>query len=119
MTGTKVTKAQIKEFPAEVQEAVFALMKRYRTRNVKYSNRPEGFKLYLAEGASYTAFFKGQKQSIQMMSQSSLHAGGGWQAHQVGSRIELPLGAWVVEFELFLGKPFITVFNVNHKAIGS
>jgi len=112
---TKLKKAQIRALPGEVGAEVLALQQRYRTRSCDYEQESPGWQMYLAEGVKYTAFDSdGKKMStVRMQHSDSLHAGGGWQSHQVGQRLPVPQGAWVVEFELFCGRPFIKVHHVG------
>ena len=112
---TKLKKAQIRSLPGAIPQAILDLQKRYRTRYCAFHQESPGWKLYLAEGARYTAFDSdGEEMStVKMQSEHSLHAGGGWQSHQVGQRFPVPQGAWVLEFEIFLGKPFINVHHVG------
>jgi hypothetical protein len=110
----KLKKAQIKALPAKISEHVLALQARYRTRNCDLECKESGWELYLGEGAKYFCLRPdGDVSSVQMQSERTLHAGGGWRSHQVGKRIPLPKGTWIVEFELFLGKPFIRVLHVG------
>ena len=118
--GHKVTKKVMQDlFPREVFDHVTALMKRYRTRNVKVYNEPAGWKMYAAEGASYTVFYRGERRDVRMMSEHNLHAGAPAASYAIGAQPELPVGAWLVEFELFLGKPFISVHNVGLAALAA
>jgi len=112
--GVKVTKAQMREaFPQSVQDQVFDLMKAKRTRNVKLYNEPEGWELYLDEGSRYTFYYGEESAHVSMQAGHSLHAGGHPTSYRVGQRMPLPPGTWVVEYKLFLGKPFINVYNVG------
>ena len=113
----KVTKSEIKGFPPQVQDKVFALMKRYRTRNVSFEMENPFWQLYLDEGVDYTFFYNDEERTIQMQAQHSLHAGGSRTGHRVGERMALPQGTWVVSFKLFLGKPFISVHHVGLEAL--
>ena len=118
--GQKLCKAEIKQLPAGVRDRVLEIQQRYHTRFCELDIESPGWCVYLDEGVKYTAFdAKGQElATIRMQSQSSLHAGGGWQSHQIGKQIPIPQGAWVVEFELFLGKPFIHVHHVGLIQVG-
>lgn len=117
--GQKVTKKQMKAiFPKSVQDKVFDLMKRYRTRNVNLYNQPEGWEMYLAEGVRYEVYFKDEWSGVQMQSNHSLHAGNK-KGLRIGERVPMPVGCWVVEFKLFLGKPFVKVHNVGLAALSA
>ncbi len=117
-TGQKVTRT-IQSFPTPVQSYVFGLMEGCRTRNVRLYHESPGWELYLAEGCQYKMFLNGESgKTLRMQSQMSLHAGGSAASHKIGSRIPIPPTAWVVEFELFCGKPFIGVHHVGLEQIG-
>jgi len=110
-TGQQLKKAQIRALPADVSDYILSLQSRYRTRFCKLYQESPGWELYLAEGASYEFFYQGDSMGLRMQSQEWLHAGGPKESHQIGRKVPIPQGAWVVEFELFLGKPII---NVHH-----
>lgn len=117
---TKLRKSQIRSLPGSIPQAILSLQSRYSTRHCVYEQESPGWQLYLAEGARYTAFDKDGREmdTVRMQSEHSLHAGGGWQSHQVGKRLPVPQGAWVLEFELFLGKPFIHIHHVGPYLLG-
>ena len=112
-TGQKLRKAQIKQLPEKVANKITALQSRYRTRSCDLYIESPGWQLYLAEATSYYGWRNGQEFSMAMQSEMSLHAGGAKQSHQIGRRIEVPQGSWIVEFELFCGKPIINVHHVG------
>jgi len=112
--GTQLKKAQIKSLPAPIRDKVLVYQDRYRTRYCKFYIENPNWELYLDEGATYTCWDGDQRQfTLQMQSERTLHAGGHRMSHQIGSRYPMPQGAWVVEFELFLGKPIINVHHVG------
>ena len=112
--GQKLKKAQIRALPEPVSRRVLALQDRYRTRNCTFFIEPVGWQMYLDEGASYTCWDGDQREfTLHMQSERTLHAGGHRMSHQIGQRYPVPQGAWVVEFELFLGKPIIDVHHVG------
>lgn len=114
VAGVKITKSQMREvFPDSVRIKVFELMTTRRTRNVRLFNEPKGWELYLDEGSHYTFYYGNEERQVTMQAQHSLHAGGHPTGHRVGQRMALPVGTWVVEYKLFLGKPFINVYNVG------
>ena len=108
----KLTTAQIKQLPKPVQDKVMALRKQYRTRHTAFEQKSPGETIYLEEGARYT-FFNQRLEAMQanMVSSDTIGAANTGVNYAVGQRIPMPAGAWVVEFELFLGKPFV---NVHH-----
>ena len=112
--GQKLKKAQIKTLPQPVADRVLALQARYRTRFCTLYIEPADWKMYLGEGCTYTCYDgRGREFTLQMQSERTLHAGGHRMSHQIGAEYGLPQGSWVVEFELFLGKPVIYVHHVG------
>ena len=114
MAGRKLKKAEIKSLPVKVSARVLDLQKRYRTRNCTLYIESPTWKLYLAEGETYTCFDgKGREFTLRMQSQHSFHAGGHKMSHRIGDQHSLPEGSWVVRFVLFCGKPYIDVYHVG------
>ena len=112
--GTRLKKAQIRALPHPIADRVLALQSRYSTRNCTFHVESPGWELYLAEDTTYTCWDGDQKQfTLKMQSQRWLHAGGHKMSHQIGDRYPMEQGTWVVEFELFLGKPIIHVHHVG------
>ena len=116
----KLNKTQIRNLPGDVSKRILEDQARYHTRNCEYVQHKLGWELYLAEGVTYSAFDKdgNPMQTIQMQAGHSLHAGGGWQSHQIGARVPIPEGHWIVMFRLFCGKPIIRVHHVGPYQIG-
>lgn len=116
----KLNKKQIRKLPKEVAARVLEDQARYHTRFCEYKQTIPGWKLYLAEGVTYSAFDKNGNymSTIQMQASHSLHVGN-WQSHRIGDRIPIPEGAWVVSFRLFMGKPFIRIFHAGPYQIGA
>lgn len=113
-TGQKLKKAQIKALPAPVADQILKVQARYNTRNCTLYIENPGWELYLAEATSYYGWRSNHEPfTLRMQSQASLHAGGQAQSHQIGRRIPVPEGSWIVEFELFLGKPILNVHHVG------
>ena len=111
----KLNKPQIRTLPKDVSLKILGYQKQYRTRFCEYEQHEPGWELHLAEGVTYSAFDKNgaPMQTIQMQAGHSLNAGGGWQSHQIGARIPIPEGHWVVMFRLFCGTPIIRVHHVG------
>ena len=116
----KLNKKQIRTLPIEVATRILESQARYRTRNCNYHQESPGWELYLAEGVTYSAFDdKGNPlKTIHMQSSRTLHAGGGWQSHRIGSKIPIPQGNWIVAFRFFMGDPKIDVHHVGPHQIG-
>ena len=113
--GQKLNKSQIRSLPQSVADRVLELQKRYRTRSCTFHiEDPANWKLYLAEGETYSCWDGKEKEfNLKMQSQHSLHAGGHQMSHKIGYWFSLPQGSWVVRFALFLGKPIIDVHHVG------
>lgn len=107
---------EIASFSRDASNAVDLVRKTARsnrTRNIRFRViDDENWRLYLDEGARYTFFFHGESRGVRMQSMDSLHSGGGAASHAVAQRIQVPPGTWIVEFKLFLGKPFIDLYHV-------
>jgi len=116
--GRKLKKSEIRQLPRAVADRVLSLQNRYRTRFCKLYLENPGFELYLAEGANYTLVYRGEEMSLQMVSERTMGMSGPKEAYQVGRRVPLPQGTWVIEFELFLGKPIINVSHVGPYQLG-
>ena len=112
--GTQLKKAQIRALPKSISDYVLSLQSRYSTRHCKLYIENPGWELYLDEGATYNFYYGDKESSLQMMSESTFHAGGIKESYQIGRRVEIPQGGWVVGFELFLGKPIINVHHVGN-----
>ena len=105
----------IKTLPATVRATIEGYQKRYRTRKVTLTTHKPDWTMYISEGASYKVYYDGTGKSASFTAQSenSLHAGGPAISHMVGQYCPpFPTGTYVVEFELFLGKPIIEVHKV-------
>ncbi len=111
-----LTAKDIKTLPTTVQATVQAYQKRYRTRKVTLTTHKPDWAMYIAEGASYQVYYEGTGKSASFTAQSerTMHAGGPAISHMVGQYCPppFPTGTYVVEFELFLGKPIIEVHKV-------
>ena len=117
---TKLTAAVRKTLPKHVAAKVVALQKRYRTTKATLTVHDTDWQMYIAEGASYNVFHvgTGKDTSFTAMSERTLHAGGSPISYAVGQRCPaFPAGTFVVEFELFLGKPVIDVHQVVGETI--
>lgn len=106
---------ELTKLAPEVAAKVDAYATRYRTRNVRYENHAAGWKMYLGEGETYTIFApNGKSRTAAMVSESTLGCANDGMNYHVGKDTPgLPEGTWVVEFDLFLGKPYITVHYVG------
>lgn len=110
-----LTAKDIKTLPSTVRATVEGYQQRYRTRKVTLTTHKPDWKMYIAEGAKYTVYYDGTGKAAGFTAQSehSLHAGGPAIGHMVGQYCPpFPVGTWVVQFELFLGKPVIEVHRV-------
>lgn len=98
-----------------VSAKIDAYAERYRTRNVRYEAHAAGWNMYLGEGATYTIFApNGNTRTAHMISGDTIGAANDGLNYLVGKDTPgIPEGTWVVEFELFLGKPFITAHYVG------
>jgi hypothetical protein len=112
-TGQKLTKKQIKGLPVKVAEKIIELQTRYKTRYCKLYIETPGWLLYLAEATDYHCYRDDKEVSLSMQSARTFHAGAPAQSYQIGRRIEVPQGSWIIEFRLFLGKPIIGVHHVG------
>jgi len=120
MSRQKVLARHLKAMPDFIQEKVGALKKRYRTRNVRYEQLAPGGTIYLDEGASYTFWnTAGRQMKVNMVSQSTIGAINTGVNYAIGERVPLPQGCWAVEFELFMGKPFITIYHTGPHTLGA
>lgn len=114
-TSYKLNSDLIKRLPKPVQTKVNGLKQQYRTRSVSYTVETEG--VFLDEDSDYSFFnLKGEKLSFRMDGEWS-----GYSSHPVksaiGKRAPLPVGCFAVEFELFLGHPFIRVYHNPSEAL--
>lgn len=110
-----LTAKDIKTLPATVLATVQAYQKRYRTRKVTLTTHKPDWAMYISEGASYQVYYDvtGKSTSFTAQSERTMHAGGPAISHMVGQYCPpFPTGTYVVEFELFLGKPIIEVHKV-------
>ena len=98
-----------------VAAKIDAYASQYRTRNVRYEQHPAGWNFYLGESTTYTIFApNGKVRTAAMIGEHSIGASNDGMNYLVGKDTPgLPEGTWVVEFELFLGKPFITAHYVG------
>lgn len=114
----KLNSDQIKKLgklAPDVALSIKNLQTRYHTRAVSYSTKQAGFKMYFAEGASVQFFAtNGKRLSTTMISESTVGAANDGLNYGVNTYSPaLPEGTWIVEFELFCGKPIITVYYVG------
>ena len=110
-----LTSKDIKTLPATVRDTVEGYQKRYRTRKVTLTSHKPDWQMYIAEGAAYIVYYEGtgKAKGFTAQSENSLHAGGPAISHMVGQYCPaFPVAVWVVQFELFLGKPVIEVHRV-------
>lgn len=115
----KLTSAQIKQLPANVQEKVNALKKRYNTRRVSLEIKSPGWRLYLGEGCNYTFFNNsGGTMETSMISENTVGATNDGINYGIGYAPPFPQGTWIVEFQLFLGTPYIRVYHIGLVALG-
>lgn len=122
MNRSKVTAAGLKELAKlapQVAADVDHLRKRYRTRRISYQAHPAGWQCYLAEGASYKFYPpNGKALATHMVSENTLGARNDGVNYHVGERTPaMPEGTWVVEFELFLGQPYINLHYIGQMAL--
>lgn len=106
---------ELKSLSPAVFTKVDALKKHYRLRKVGFSAKAANYQYYLAEGAECTFYApNGNVCSAKMVSESTLGAANDGLNYHVGKFTpELPEGTWIVEFEIFLGKPMISVIYVS------
>jgi len=93
--------------PGEVVERVEYLAKNYKTRKLSFTLCP---KLYVSEDAKYLTWNGQEWRGIE--------AAGEWQGVN-GCKlgfVDIPAGAYVVEWRWFLGKVFVTVYHNNGQA---
>lgn len=98
-----------------VAAKIDAYADRYHTRNVRYEAHPAGWNLYLGESTTYTIFApNGNVRTAAMIGEHTIGAASDGMNYLVGKDTPgIPEGTWIVEFELFLGKPFITAHYVG------
>ncbi len=118
----KITAAGLKELAKlqpSVAEKVVSYQRQYKTRNCTFEQHPAGYRFYLGEGETYTFYSKtGERKSATMLSGDTIGAAVHNFSHNVNDRTPgAPEGTWAVEFQLFMGKPFITVHYVGQIAI--
>lgn len=113
--GQKLNAKQIRQLPQAVTDKVKAYQERYRTRFCQLYLESPGYALYLGEGCSYTAYDASGREldTVTMLSARTMHNPRDKRKTRIGDRIPIPQGAWVVEFELFCGKPIINVYHAG------
>ena len=111
--GVKINKAQIRQLPASVSAKVLDLQKYWKTRFCKLYIENPGWELYLGEGVEYSFFYNDKELSLNMVSMRTMGMAGPKEAYQVGRRLPVPQGTWIVAFEIFCGKPFINVHHIE------
>ena len=121
---TKINKAQrneIKRLAPAVGAEIEALATFYRTRNVHFESHAAGWQMYLGEGIKYTVHApNGKTLHASMVSESTIGAANTGVNYHVGEETPgMPEGTWVVEFQLFLGHPYITAHYVGPMALGA
>ncbi len=106
---------ELKTLAPKVSEKIEELAAKYRTRNVRFENHAAGWNMYLAESARYSIFApNGNVRTTAMVGENTIGAANDGMNYLVGKDTPgLPEGTWVVEFELFLGHPYITAHYVG------
>jgi hypothetical protein len=107
--SVKLIAKTIRNLPTFVSTKVQDLQARNRTRNCTYNLALNG--IYLDEDCDYTFFnLKGEKMQVNMDGEWS-----GYSNHPIRSAVAktapLPEGCFCVEFQWFLGHPFIRVYH--------
>jgi hypothetical protein len=120
----KVTAAGLKEISRlapQVAGEVSELCKRYRTRRVKFCQHAAGWQMYLAEGTSYEFFPEnGKSMMARMLSADTIGSKSDGINYYVGAQTPaIPEGTWIVEFQRFMGTPYITVHYVGQTALSA
>ena len=118
----KLTAKELKalqQLQPAVAVEVEALKARWRTRRVNYEQHADGWRCYLGEGEQYTFYApNGKTLATQMVSENTIGAANDGVNYHVGQQTPpMPEGTWAVQFDLFLGRPYITVHYVGVKAL--
>ncbi len=109
--GLKEIKGQGKAAALAVDAMVNWMGKRTSGRNLEYTSR-----VILDEGARYQMFSPdGRELALTMVSESTIGAAKqhGGANYQIGKEVAIPVGAWVVENQLFLGQKFSRLYHNN------
>ena len=105
MTKLTITSARA-NLPAKVASRLIDLAKQHHTRKLSLQMRES---VYLDEDQRYAALVNGEWISVRV--------GGEWHGAEnmglIAKDMKLPVGAWVIETQLFLGKWFLTVYHNN------
>lgn len=114
----KLTAAGIKEIEkqgAAAQKAV-QIMKNWMGKRTSGRNLEYRASVVLGEGEYYTFIASdGRTMPINMVSERTMgmakqHGGANY---QIGKEVQIPVGAWVVENQLFLGQKFSRIYHNN------
>ena len=99
-------KALDANFPEDVVKHVRNHCKAHRTRRVSFDHRENFIPM---EDACYTMILGEEKNSVRV--------GGEWGGIEnvgaIGKRIDIPVGGYVVETQIFLGEWFCTIYHNN------
>ena len=111
---------ELAKFAPAVAVKIDEYASRYHTRSVFFQQHPAGWNFYLNEATTYTIFApNGKVSTTAMIGEHTIGAANDGMNYLVGKDTPgLPEGTWVVEFQLFLGKPFITAHYVGLAQIG-
>jgi hypothetical protein len=124
MNRVKVTAAGLKEISRlapQVASEVAELCKRHHTRRVNFCQHASGWQMYLAEGTSYEFFPEnGKSMMARMLSADTIGSKSDGINYYVGAQTPaIPEGTWIVEFQRFMGTPYITVHYVGQTALSA
>ena len=103
------------ELPGNVWDVVQREAQERRIVTISLTTRPEGTKFYAQEGGSTTVVYgERTSKSVEMVAEHNLGAAG--LAHDIGSEIAPPVGAWVIQ-TYYYNRYCMEVTNITARAL--
>ena len=106
----RISKKTLKSLPQEVAKQIEFLGKDYGIKSFTFESVAPGYKQYHSEGSKYTYIHGQDTMRVNMVSEHSLGASN--VHHEIGARVELPIGTTVIEIGYYSGF-YMSVRNVG------
>lgn len=111
---TRISKKLLATLPADVAETVNALVEDYGFKSLSFSNQPQGYRVYNAEGDKITMIYAGKSKSIETVGEHNLGAAG--LNHDINGSVVPPSGTWICRV-WYYGAYYLDLINITQPAL--
>jgi hypothetical protein len=110
----RISKKTMSQMPCEVAEQIQSIAADFGIKKFSYDIKPQGYKVWHAEGSRYFYVYGNRSMSVEMASEANVGAMG--VRSEIGAEVQPPAGTTVIEVWYYAGFG-MSVVNIGEPAL--